>query len=141
MTGTIDKATDRAAGRSRTTGTVSGKSATFIFAGALTPGDSSTGTTAASGADPAALEVTLIEDPFSCNNEARIFGGLAGASANEQVSFTSPQATGISPGTADADGNLDVRWVCGPEQVGTTWEITATGVDSGRSVTFSLTGS
>lgn len=116
------------------TGVTSGKTVTFIFAGATTPAGDTT-------AAPTSLTVNLIEDPFACNNEARIFGGLTGAEPGEQVEFTSPQASDILPGTADADGNLEIRWVCGPDQVGTMWEITATGVTSGRSTTFTLTGS
>ncbi|MGB5758187.1 MAG: hypothetical protein WBM50_14815 [Acidimicrobiales bacterium] len=115
------------------TGTTSGKSATFIFAGATEP---TTPTSAAT-----ALRVNLVENPFACNGEARIFGGLTGAEPGEQVTFTSPQATDIAPGTADADGALSIRWVCAPDKAGTTWEVTATGVSSGRSVVFSFTGS
>ncbi len=116
------------------TGVTSGKSATFIFAGAIQP---ETATTQA----PAALSVSLVENPFACNGETRIFGGLTGAEPNEQVAFTSPQASNISSGTADADGALNIRWQCDAEQAGTTWELTATGATSGRTVTFSFTGS
>ncbi len=112
-------------------GVTSGKSVTFIFAGATTP----------TSAAPTELTANLVENPFACNGEARIFGGLTGAEPGEEVTFTSPQATDIASGTADDEGALPIRWVCGPDKVGTTWEVTATGAGSGRSVTFSFTGS
>jgi hypothetical protein len=115
------------------TGVTSGKSATFIFAGANAP---ATTTTA-----PPPLVIDLIENPFRCDGESRTFGGLTGASPGEQIAFSSPQATGILNGTADGDGATPIRWQCDPDQVGTVWELTATGVESGRSVTFSFTGS
>ncbi|MGH1488101.1 MAG: hypothetical protein ACRBK7_01700 [Acidimicrobiales bacterium] len=114
-------------------GVTSGKSATFIFAGVTAPATATT--------TPPALVVDVIENPFKCNGESRIFGGLTGASPGEQIAFTSPQASGILNGTADGDGATSIRWQCDPDQVGTTWELTATGVESGRTVTFSFAGS
>ncbi len=118
-------------------GVTSGKTVTFIFSGALAAeGDPA----ADPGAAPAALTVELIEDPFVCNSEGRVFGGLSGADPGEDVTFTSPQASAIKNGTADANGDLSIRWSCTPDQAGTVWELTATGVTSGRSVVFELTG-
>ena len=113
------------------TGLTSGKAVTFLFAGAAAPAD----------AAPAALMVDVMEDPFACDGVARIFAGLSGAEPNEEIAFSSPQSPGLRTGQADADGTLPVRWVCDPSQAGTTWELTATGVTSGRTVTFSFTGS
>lgn len=116
------------------TGVTSGKTVTFLFAGAA----------AAAGAEPVtptALTVTVTEDPFSCDGTAREFAQLSGADPNEEVAFSSPQSPGLRSGTADADGNLPVRWSCEPTQAGTVWELTATGVTSGRTVTFTFTGS
>jgi hypothetical protein len=121
------------------TGVTSGKSATISFTGALE--------SAAAPADPGTapaegtLAVELLEDPFVCNDEARVFGNLTGADAGEEIAFTSPQATGIKNGVADAAGNLSFRWVCSPDQAGTVWELTATGVTSAKTVSFSFTGS
>ncbi|MGI9598844.1 MAG: hypothetical protein ACR2QK_21950 [Acidimicrobiales bacterium] len=115
------------------TGVESGKTVTFIFAGATQPAGSTT-------VVPTELTVNLVENPFVCNSETRIFGGLSGADPNETVAFSSPQASSILPGTADADGALPIRWQCDPEQAGTTWELTATGETSGRTVTFSFVG-
>ncbi|MEM7273781.1 MAG: hypothetical protein AAF547_11925 [Actinomycetota bacterium] len=117
------------------TGAQSGKSVQFSFTGA--DADGSTATTVPS----TTLEITLIEDPFRCDGETRIFGGLSGADANEQIAFSSPQSSGIQPGMADANGELSIRWNCDASQIGTEWQLTATGVTSGRSVTFTFTGS
>lgn len=117
------------------TGSTSAKTVTFSFTGADASGATVTAPT------PTDLTVSLVEDPFKCDGETRIFGGLSGAEADEEVAFTSPQASGIRNGQADADGNLSIRWQCEPAQAGTQWELTATGVESGRSVTFTFTGS
>lgn len=116
------------------TGVTSGKSVTFIFAGAVDAG----GTVVDS--EPTELMVVLTEDPFSCDGVSRVFGSLSGAEPGEQVGFSSPQASGILNGTAGDDGNLDIRWQCDADRVGTTWELTATGLTSGRTVTFSFSG-
>ena len=133
------------------TGATSAKTVTFIFSGALTaeeaiPADGADGAAAATPevtTAPAAgaLAIELLEDPFVCNSETRVFGSLTGAEPGEEIAFTSPQATGIRNGTADASGNLDIRWSCDSTQAGTTWELTATGVASARVGTVSFTGS
>lgn len=119
------------------TGSTSGKTVTFSVTGV----DSTGVVEPAPGPPPSDLTVSLVEDPFLCDGETRIFGGLSGAEPDEEVAFTSPQATGIRNGQADADGNLSIRWQCDPTQAGTQWDLTATGVTSGRSVSFSFTGS
>ena len=116
------------------TGVTSGKSVAFSIMGADPAGATAT------IPGPSELTVSLIESPFICNGETRIFGGLTGAESNEEVSFTSPQATGIRNGQADADGSLSIRWQCDATQAGMTWELTATGLTSGRTVTFTFTG-
>jgi hypothetical protein len=132
------------------TGATSGRAVTLRFVGieaaaAEAPaGDGADGSADGTEGDPsissAAMIVSITENPFACNGEVRAFATLAGADPGEQVDFTSPQSSGLRSGTADADGNLPVRWSCDPDQVGTEWELTATGATSGRSVTFSFTG-
>lgn len=117
------------------TGETSGKTVTFSFTGA----DSAGATATIPG--PTELTVSLIESPFKCDGETRIFGGLTGAASDEEIAFTSPQASGLRNGQADADGALPIRWQCDAAQAGMTWELTATGVTSGRAVTFTFTGS
>lgn len=126
------------------TGVTSGRTATFIFAGVSSAADdgSATPSTGSSTTAVAPTELTfeLIENPFVCNSETRVFAGISGAEPNESVAFSSPQSPGLRSGQADADGNLPIRWLCDPEQVGTMWELTATGETSGRTVTFTFTG-
>lgn len=124
------------------TGAISGKTVTFIFSGALAAEGTTPSTEAGAAPAPAGeLTIDLIENPFVCNGETRIFGGLTGADPGEEIAFTSPQASGIKNGVADEAGDLDIRWSCDPDQAGTTWELTATGVTSGRATTVSFTGS
>ncbi len=84
--------------------------------------------------------VVLTENPFTCDGGARVFGTLSGATPNGQISFSSPQTSGISPGTADETGTRPMRWSCSPDQAETVWELTATDDATGRSVTFKLSG-
>jgi len=84
--------------------------------------------------------VVLTENPFTCDGGARVFGTLSGATPNGQISFSSPQTSGISPGTADETGSRPMRWSCSPDQADTVWELTATDDATGRSVTFKLSG-
>ncbi len=127
------------------TGVTSGKAATILFAGAIAPveeADPATDPETGTGTDPVAgaLSIVLNENPFACNGEVRIFGRLSGAEPGEEVAFTSPQASGISNGVADENGELPIRWSCDADRIGTSWDLTATGVSSGRTVTFSFTG-
>ncbi|MEL6983646.1 MAG: hypothetical protein AAFO29_14560 [Actinomycetota bacterium] len=126
------------------TGVTSGRTVTFIFAGVSTAADdgstSPTTGTDTTVATPSELTVEVIENPFACDGEVRVFAGISGADPNESVAFSSPQSPGLRSGEADAEGNLPIRWQCDAAQVGTLWELTATGETSGRSVTFTFTG-
>ncbi len=84
--------------------------------------------------------VQIDEDPFRCDDGTRVFGTLSGFLPGEFVDFDSPQASTMLEGQADGDGSLPIRWTCGAADAGTVWEVTATGVQSGRTVTFSVTG-
>ncbi len=91
-------------------------------------------------ASGAALTIAVDEEPFACDGETRPFAVLSNFVSREFVDFTSPQATGLRQGQADRDGNLPVRWQCDADQVGTVWEVTATGATSGLELTFTITG-
>ncbi len=129
------------------TGVTSSRTVTFLFAGVSEPADDATAapgedTTAPATGQPAEeMVVEIVEDPFVCDGTVRVFGELTGADPTEEVAFTSPQASDISSGTADDTGALSIRWSCSPDQAGTTWELVATGVTSGRTASFSFTGS
>jgi hypothetical protein len=126
------------------TGVTSGRTVTFIFAGVsqATDDGSATPSTGSSttAVAPTELTVQVMENPFVCNSEVRVFAQISGAEPNEAVGFSSPQSPGLRSGQADAEGNLPIRWQCDPEQVGTMWELTATGETSGRTITFTFTG-
>lgn len=109
-------------------GRTSGRTATLTFAGAAP---------IVTGPDPV---ITIDENPFACDGTSRVFGTISNLVANEFVDFTSPQTGNLRQGQADADGRLPVRWSCDAADVGTTWQVTATGQSSRRPVTFSLTG-
>ena len=86
-----------------------------------------------------ALSVSLTENPFTCDGGSRVFGTVSGALGGESISFTSSPSESISNVTANSSGVASMRWWCNPDEA-TTWSITARGVSSGRTVTFSLTG-
>ena len=88
--------------------------------------------------NPVTVEMT--EGSFVCDGATRQAAVLRNFVANESIGFESPQSEAIRSGLADAGGSLPVRWSCRPDQVGTIWEITATGATSGASVAFTITG-
>lgn len=123
------------------TGAMSGLAGTATFTGvAEGEGPDTTVEITTTTVDLGELTATLTESPFTCDGEVRVFGAISRATPNGQISFTSPQASGIRPGTADEQGLREMRWSCTPDQVGTVWELTATDDATGRTVTFELTG-
>ncbi|MGI9612872.1 MAG: hypothetical protein ACR2QO_08195 [Acidimicrobiales bacterium] len=96
-----------------------------------------TGAAAARTRDP---EVAMTEDPFRCDSTTRFFATITGFARREFVDFESPQVEDLRQGQADDTGALDLRWTCDAADVGRTWEITATGANSGRAITFQITG-
>ena len=126
------------------TGAVSGLSGTVTFTGvaegqqSALPDDSQT--TVTTQPELGDMAITITENPFACNGTARVFGTISGATPNGTISFTSPQASNIRSGEADASGNRDVRWVCDAAQAGTIWQLTATDDATGRTVVWELTG-
>lgn len=92
--------------------------------------------------DPAelpSLAVELTENPFACDGRARAFATITNLNPFERVTFTANSVDELADGTADENGALPIRWQCNIADVGTTWDLTAYGVDSGRSVTVSFT--
>lgn len=86
------------------------------------------------------VTVELVDDRIVCDGETRQVAVLRRFVARETIDFESPQAPVIRQGRADADGSAPVRWTCSADQAGTVWQITATGLTSGASVTFTITG-
>ncbi len=146
------------------TGETSGRTGEFTFSGEQVPGAATTTTVAAptttaapttsttalsttttaagptttAGADE--LAIAFSEQPFGCDGQSRPFAVLSNLSPGESVTFTSPDSSGIRPGTAADDGTLTIRWQCSSEDVDSTWTVTATGDTSNRSITFTING-
>jgi hypothetical protein len=105
--------------------TTAGRSVTFSFAS----------TTLES---PVTIDLT--DDSVVCDGTTRPFGVLRNFVSREAIDFESPQSEAIRQGRADADGVVPLRWTCEADQIGTVWEVTATGVTSGASLTFTIMG-
>ena len=110
----------------RATGDRSGRSTTFVVRGA-TP-------------QPTTIGVDLTENPFVCDGRSRPFAALSDLVPGELVSFATPGVDDLRDGRVGADGRLVLNWQCGPDGAGRTWDLTATGAESGRTVTITFTG-
>ena len=111
------------------TGTDSGRTAQFTVVG--------------SEVEPEEIPTPVVqvdEDPFVCDGGSRVFGSLSGFLADEVVNFSSPQASALKSGQANDAGDLPIRWSCEAADAETVWELTASGAQSGRTVSFTLTG-
>lgn len=80
------------------------------------------------------------DTPLECNNTRQIVGSLENAEPGETIEFSSAGVTDIASGTADPQGWLAVNWRCLPEETAQPRTVKATGLTSGRSVTFTLNG-
>jgi|GEM_PF-5126972 len=67
------------------------------------------------------LSVSLVEDPFVCNNVVRPLGSVSGFAPNEGVDFSSTVA--VADGVANSNGVVSMQWVC--DSPG-SWPLTAT---------------
>lgn len=106
----------------------------------LEPTTTSSTATTASTLALNALDMQLASSLFVCDGTTQPLGQIRGAEPNEEITFTSPQSSALSPGQADELGNLPIRWNCTPDQIGTTWDLTATGVTSNKTATVRFTG-
>ena len=86
------------------------------------------------------VTIEMLEEQIACDGSTREFAVLRNFVPREAVAFESPQSDAIRQGMADDDGSLQLRWSCGPDQIGTVWEVTATGLTSAASLTFTITG-
>lgn len=85
------------------------------------------------------LAIAYTEDPFLCDGESRQFASLANFLTGEFVDFDSPDSGPLRQGQADGTGALPIRWQCEPGEEGKTWQVTATGTTSKKSITFTVT--
>ncbi len=86
------------------------------------------------------VTIEMMEDTIVCDGETRQFAVLRNFVRREAIDFESPQSEAIRQGRADEQGALPLRWSCEADQIGTVWEVTATGATSGASLTFTITG-
>jgi hypothetical protein len=86
------------------------------------------------------VRIVYTEEPFRCDGGSRYFAVLSGFGPGETVLFRSPGIATLNPGRADGTGELEVRWRCEPSFAGRTWDVTATGQQTGRSITFRIVG-
>ncbi len=106
-------------------GTADERTATVVITGSALP-------------DP--TTVTVVEDPFRCDDTSHRFAVLSNFLPGEYVDYSSPQSDAIGQGQADDSGQVTVRWQCSPDEAGSQWEVTAGGQTSGFSLTFTITG-
>ncbi len=85
------------------------------------------------------VTITYLEDLFRCDGESRPFATLANFLSREFVDFDSPDSGPLRQGQADQTGSLPIRWQCEPGEEAKTWQVTATGTTSKKSITFIIT--
>ncbi len=114
------------------TGEESGRSVEVAIVGAHQPEEA------------AEFTVTIGEEgdrgPVVCDGQRHLVGALSNAEPGESIRFSSPQTANLQSGRADGLGESPVFWTCRPADVGEVWEVTATGLDSGQTGRFVLTG-
>jgi hypothetical protein len=86
------------------------------------------------------LIVEIADEPMICDGTRRAVGIILGAEPNETITFQSDQENRISDGLADQTGATTLHWRCSFDQAGTSWEVRARGVESGRVGEFTITG-
>ena len=88
-----------------------------------------------------ALAAVPEPDGVYCDGTRRPAATISGAQPGETIEFTSPMPISPPDLTADGDGVAQMTWRCDETESRLTWELTATGVDSGRTARFTITGS
>lgn len=91
-------------------------------------------------ADERALDATLYRDTVVCDGTSQEAGVIDGLSPGERVRFAADQDGAAADPKARDDGTLPFGWRCRPGDVGRTWQVTVTAVDSDRTTTFQLGG-
>ena len=99
--------------------------------------------TGVAGRPPEPATVRPLEDPIVCDGRRRPVAEVGGLDPGEYVDFSSPESGPLLEGRANR-GTVTVHWVCDPGELegadSRVWTVTATGRESGRSVTFEITG-
>ncbi|MEM9565307.1 MAG: hypothetical protein AAGA93_21980 [Actinomycetota bacterium] len=92
------------------------------------------------GAGPGELRWRPTGDDVVCDGVERPVGTIEQAEAGEPVELTSPMPVELGDLTSDDDGTATLVWSCEQAEAELRWDLVATGVDSGRTVRFSLAG-
>ncbi len=87
------------------------------------------------------LTAAPVVDGVYCDGTNRPAVEVGGAEPNETIEFSSPLPIDLPPATADENGTYELPWSCDSSESHLTWEITATGIESGRSLQFTIAGS
>ena len=92
----------------------SGRRTTFSVIGRLPP-----------PAKPGGIEVTVVEDPFSCDDDERVLVELDNLTPNVELDIDIAPATKLIVGEqADKNGELTIFWRCSLADVPTSWLVT-----------------
>ena len=87
------------------------------------------------------LAVVPEPDGVYCDGARRQAATITGAEPGETVEFSSPMPIDVPSATADEAGSLQMTWSCDETEARLSWELTVTGVDSGRTAQFTVSGS
>lgn len=87
-----------------------------------------------------ALRIDVPESAFTCDGVRRPIGKISAAEPREIIEFQASVGDGIAAATADELGEAELFWICGQDQIGMTWDVTATGNQSQRTGRFTVIG-
>ncbi len=97
--------------------------------------------TTASPIGSGTLRADVFNNGVFCDGTARKAAIIFGAEPGETIAFSSPMPVEVVDGVADDQGTYQLLWSCEPNEASLSWDLTATGSTSNRSVTLRLNGS
>ncbi len=92
------------------------------------------------GAEATEMSFSPEANGLICDGTRQVVGVLSGANPYEPIDFDAPGSPMVLVGEAKADGTLAIYWTCPPSQGNRQWPVTARGMDSQRSVAFTVDG-
>lgn len=100
-----------------------------------------TRTTVASAIGSGTLRADVFNNGVFCDGTERKAAVIFEAEPGETIAFSSPMPVEVADGVADEQGTYQLLWSCEPNEASLSWDLTATGTTSNRSVSFRLIGS
>ncbi len=100
-----------------------------------------TRTTVASAIGSGTLRADVFNNGVFCDGTERKAAVIFEAEPGETIAFSSPMPVEVADGVADEQGTYQLLWSCEPNEASLSWDLTATGTVSNRSVTLRLIGS